>query len=128
MQIGGSSGMGKSVVRLLLRRGVKVVFADLDQEKGDMLKAELRANGYASVDFIKASVLDDTSLAGLVQYAHGMYGPIAFAVNTAGITGHMAEVHEVSEDIWRNVIAVDLEGVWRFSKTMVGPPSSFHSA
>jgi NAD(P)-dependent dehydrogenase (short-subunit alcohol dehydrogenase family) len=55
--VGGASGLGEATARALAERGATVLIADLDEEKGEALAAELGA-GFAKADVRKAEELE----------------------------------------------------------------------
>ncbi len=118
LQVGGTSGIGLSTVKLFLKRGVSVVVADIDEGRGTAVERDLTSRGYA-VTFVKASVTDDDSLNNMIAKAASIYGKIDFAVNTAGVTGPQVEGHLLKDPDWYKVISTDLEGTWRFSKAII---------
>ncbi len=81
LQVGGTSGIGLSTVKLFLKRGVSVVVADIDEGRGTAVERDLTSRGY-TVTFVKASVTDDDSLNNMIAKAASIYGKIDFAVNT----------------------------------------------
>jgi NAD(P)-dependent dehydrogenase (short-subunit alcohol dehydrogenase family) len=72
---GGASGLGEATARALSARGARVTVADLNEEKGEALAAEL------GVTFAKADVTDE----GQVQAAVDAAGELRVAVSCAGI-------------------------------------------
>ncbi len=76
---GGAGGLGEATVRRLVAAGAKVVIADLAEEKGEALAAEL---GDAAV-FHKTNVLEDADVQAAIAKAVAM-GPIRLAVAVHG--------------------------------------------
>ena len=72
---GGASGLGEATARALAARGARVAVADLNEEKGAALAAELGAA------FTKADVTDEEQ----VQAAVDAAGELRLAVSCAGI-------------------------------------------
>lgn len=62
---GGAGGLGEATVRRLVAGGARVVIADLAEERGEKLAAEL---GGAAV-FVRTDVTDETSVAAAVSAA-----------------------------------------------------------
>jgi NAD(P)-dependent dehydrogenase (short-subunit alcohol dehydrogenase family) len=94
------------------------MMTDLDETKGKAIEGSLTDKGY-KVKFAYANVADSASLEAMLQVAVDTFGRIDFAVNCAGVTGAQALVHEISEADFKEIITVDLEGTWRFSKLMI---------
>jgi NAD(P)-dependent dehydrogenase (short-subunit alcohol dehydrogenase family) len=78
---GGSSGLGGACVRHLAKAGAKVVIADLNQEAGEKLAAELGPN----VRFAKTDVTDETSAKAAVNAAVQNFGGLHLSIQCAGI-------------------------------------------
>jgi len=72
---GGASGLGEATARALAARRARVAIADLNEEKGEALAAELDAT------FAKADVTDEAQIQAAVDAA----GELRLAVSCAGI-------------------------------------------
>jgi NAD(P)-dependent dehydrogenase (short-subunit alcohol dehydrogenase family) len=77
--VGGAGGFGAATTRRLHAAGAKVVIADMAEDKGAALAAELGG----SARFIKTNVLDEGSVAAAVAAASAM-GPLRAAVVVHG--------------------------------------------
>jgi NAD(P)-dependent dehydrogenase (short-subunit alcohol dehydrogenase family) len=78
---GGASGIGRGAVETFAREGATVVIADVQDEKGERLAAELNAS-YRHVD-----VADEAQVADLVVGAVAAHGRLDCMFNNAGVTG-----------------------------------------
>ncbi|REE96619.1 SDR family oxidoreductase [Thermomonospora umbrina] len=76
---GGASGLGEATARDLAAKGVKVVVADLNEDKGKALADELGGV------FVKTDVSDETQVQAAVQAAVDTGVPLRIIVNSAGI-------------------------------------------
>jgi len=79
---GGASGLGEGTVRRLAARGANVVIADLDEERGTALAAELGGG----TEFVRADVTSTEEVEEAVRVASSR-GPLRVAVNCGG-TGY----------------------------------------
>jgi NAD(P)-dependent dehydrogenase (short-subunit alcohol dehydrogenase family) len=111
---GGASGLGAACVRLLVQGGAKVVIADLNNESGEKLAAELSGDG-ASVFFASTNVTSEESVSTAVRTAVERCGGLHILINCAGIG--VAEkvigkngVHGL--DSFQKVISVNLVGTF----------------
>ncbi|MEO6565635.1 MAG: SDR family NAD(P)-dependent oxidoreductase [Casimicrobiaceae bacterium] len=78
---GGASGLGAATARMLVQGGARVVIADLKNDEGAAMAAELgTAARYAHTD-----VADDASAVAVVASAVQAFGGLAGLVNCAGI-------------------------------------------
>jgi NAD(P)-dependent dehydrogenase (short-subunit alcohol dehydrogenase family) len=109
---GGASGLGAATSRLLSERGVRVVVADLQVDRGTDLAKEI-GGVFAATD-----VSDEESVAAAVGAATEM-GPLKSLVNCAGIgwamrtigrDGDFASAHDLGA--YRRVIEINLIGTF----------------
>lgn len=78
---GGASGLGGATSHLLAAGGANVVIADINQEKGAALAAQLGA----SVRFVATNVADEASVGDAIKVAVTAFGQLHGAINCAGI-------------------------------------------
>jgi NAD(P)-dependent dehydrogenase (short-subunit alcohol dehydrogenase family) len=77
---GGASGLGEATVRRLVAGGARVVIADRDEKRGEMIAAELDGRAvYAKVDVTNATDVE----AAMSRAAE--LGPLRISVNCAGV-------------------------------------------
>ncbi|MGH9137024.1 MAG: SDR family NAD(P)-dependent oxidoreductase [Acidimicrobiales bacterium] len=93
---GGASGIGAATVELLRKQGATVVAADVNV-----------AEGIEPLD-----VTDETAVDALIARVVDEHGRLDLAANCAGVA--QPDVHLVSTptDVWRRVLAVNLEGLF----------------
>ncbi|GAA0465233.1 3-hydroxyacyl-CoA dehydrogenase [Alkalibacillus silvisoli] len=108
---GGASGLGEATVRNLVSNGVKVVIADLQEEKAQTLINEL---GSQNVKFVKTDVTDDASVQNALKEALDL-GGLHVVVNCAGIgaakkTVSSKGVHDL--ETFQKVVQVNLVGTF----------------
>jgi NAD(P)-dependent dehydrogenase (short-subunit alcohol dehydrogenase family) len=78
---GGSSGLGAACVRMLVATGAKVLIADMNEEAGARITAELGA----SVRFFATDVTDEHSVQRAVREAVHTFGGLHGSIQCAGI-------------------------------------------
>ena len=109
---GGASGLGEATARLLAERGVRVVVADLQEDKGTTLAKEIGGL------FAQTDVTDAEQVTAAVDAALEM-GPLKSLVNCAGIgwatrtigkDGDYASAHDL--ELYRRVIEINLIGTF----------------
>ncbi len=104
---GGARGMGETHARALLAEGAKVVIADILDEQGEALAAELGADAV----FVHLDVTSEACWSDAIAAAEGAFGAVTVLVNNAGIA-HGAPLEQYTLDMWNAIIAVNQTGVF----------------
>lgn len=106
---GAASGIGRELARRLAISGARVNAVDID-EKGLLdLKEKLGRDG-ASITTHRLDVSDARSVEELWRQVARESGRIDFVFNNAGIAV-IAETQDMSGDLWRKIVEVNLMGV-----------------
>jgi len=106
---GASSGIGAATARAFAQRGAAVVLAARREDELTELAAEIEADGgKASVVRTDVSVAKDVE--NMVAHAIDAFGRLDYAVNNAGIEGHLANIVDLSEEDWDRVLGINLTG------------------
>lgn len=108
---GGSSGIGRATALLFAREGAQVVVADMNDTLGQAVVDDIRQSG-GDAFFQRVDVRRDEDCAALVEVTLGHYGHLDIAFNNAGIGGNKAPVEHQALEQWRNVLDVNLTGVF----------------
>jgi NAD(P)-dependent dehydrogenase (short-subunit alcohol dehydrogenase family) len=106
---GAASGMGLAMAKLFTEEGAKVVAADWNGDRLTAAVSEIEAAGGA-ITGVQGDISDKATAEGLVDTAISTYGRIDVLVNNAGIMDYMQGVGELADDVWRKVLAVNLDG------------------
>lgn len=104
---GAASGIGAATARLLAREGAHVVLADLNDNGGASIAADLGATAMA----VKCDVSSAADIEALIRAAVDRHGRIDILFNNAGI-GSFGTSVEIQPAEWERVIAVDLHSVY----------------
>ncbi|XDD49515.1 SDR family NAD(P)-dependent oxidoreductase [Leptospira sp. WS92.C1] len=118
MVTGGSTGIGKAIVREFVANGVRVVFCGRRNDEGKKVEAEIRSIG-GDVIFVTCDVTSGDQVKKVVETALEKFGRLDFGINNAGIMGENHPLHEYPEDIWDNVVNVNLKGAWLSMKYQI---------
>jgi NAD(P)-dependent dehydrogenase (short-subunit alcohol dehydrogenase family) len=108
---GGGSGIGEACARTFARSGASVVVADFDGANGHRVADEIKTAG-GTASFVNVDVSDPTQVEAMVEHAVEVFGGLNVAVNNAGIGGAQAPTGEYPLDSWRQVMGVNLDGVF----------------
>ena len=108
---GGASGIGRAAAEAFVRRGWRTAVADLNEDAGREVVAEL--GGLGECAFFRCDVTDDATVQAAVAGAVGTYGRLDAAFNAAGIDGeHGKRTADATMENWHRVLAVDLTGTF----------------
>jgi len=98
---GGASGIGRAIVRRLAAEGMTLLVVDVDEPAGREVASEV---GGAFVRADVSSTRDWERLAGEA-------GPLRLACLNAGVGTATADVTELSDEEYRRVLGVNVDGV-----------------
>jgi NAD(P)-dependent dehydrogenase (short-subunit alcohol dehydrogenase family) len=104
---GGGNGIGEAICRRLACEGATVAVLDLD-ESADAVSSALGAPAVA----LRADVGDATQVATAFASLHERFGRVDVVANNAAISGDATPLHELSEETWDKVMAVNLRGAF----------------
>jgi NAD(P)-dependent dehydrogenase (short-subunit alcohol dehydrogenase family) len=103
---GAASGMGLAIAKLFVAEGAKVVAADWH---GEAIAAAVAEIG-GSIVAVSADVSQQEQAEAMVDKAVAEFGRIDILVNNAGVMDLFQSVADVSNDTWRRVLSVNLDG------------------
>jgi 3-oxoacyl-[acyl-carrier protein] reductase len=105
---GGARGIGRAIATCLAADGVTVAICDIDLDTAQIAATAIGNGSFA----VPLDVTSETSWAQAVTKVDSAAGPVSILVNNAGIAGRSAPAWELAVDEWRQVIEVDLGGVF----------------
>jgi 3-oxoacyl-[acyl-carrier protein] reductase len=114
---GASQGIGESIARELSRSGAEIALVDIQKEKLEEVALRIRAGGGKAASYV-ANVADSSQVQDVVEAILRNHGKIDHLVNNAGIVRDSLLLRMKEED-WDAVLAVNLKGVFNFSKAVV---------
>jgi NAD(P)-dependent dehydrogenase (short-subunit alcohol dehydrogenase family) len=103
---GGARGIGFAIAQRLLASGAAVALWDMDADALD--KAAVALKGSGRIYIAAVDVTDEASIARARDALVRDADKIDILINNAGITGGNAPTWELSPDIWRRVVEVNL--------------------
>ena len=116
---GGGSGIGRASARALAREGARVVVADRNVEGAEAVREAIEQSGGSALA-VAVDVADPQSVQALVDRTLATYGQIDVLVNCAGIAPRKPVI-EMTDEEWRQVIAVNLDGTFYVSRAVARP-------
>ena len=107
---GGANGMGAEECRIFAREGAKVVIADILEEEGRKVEAEIAEGGGDAV-FVGLDVTSEDAWEAAVETAVGRYGRLDVLVNNAGI-GMGNTPNNLRVEDWDALMNINAKGVF----------------
>jgi NAD(P)-dependent dehydrogenase (short-subunit alcohol dehydrogenase family) len=115
---GAASGIGRETAHRYAEYGAAVVAVDIDRERGEETVRSIADDG-GEARFVTGDVTKPADLETAVETAVDAYGGLDIMVNNAGILGRTAETTEFSTKEFREVVDVNLVGVFNGIKHAV---------
>lgn len=112
---GGGSGIGRATALRLAADGARVFLAGRREEPLRRVADEVAA-ARGTAAFRTADVADDASVRTLVRVAIETFGGLDVLVNNAGYVPVWTPIHETSDDEWRRVHEINLNGPFRVAR------------
>ena len=126
---GGASGIGKGIAKALLRRGAKLVIADIEEPVLEQAVEELSPLG--PVEGVRTDVSDEESVTALADHVFGVHGCCNLLFCNAGVTsGGGGKPWQQEPNDWRWCFGVNVFGVaictWAFVPRMIASGQPGH--
>jgi 3-oxoacyl-[acyl-carrier protein] reductase len=114
---GAGRGIGQATALKFAHEGARVMVCDIRQEWIDETVAKCRTIGAQAIGQV-ADVRDMKSLEAMVKSTVDQWGRVDVLVNNAGIVAD-AQVKNMTEEQFDNVIEINLKGVYNCTKAVV---------
>lgn len=111
---GAASGLGEATARRFAREGAVLVLADIQDDRGEALAAELGAT------YIHTDVTRETDVRRLVGAAVEANGRLDCMINNAGQLGALGSIAEIDAESWDATISTLLSSVFYGMKHACG--------
>ena len=112
---GASLGIGRACAERLAQQGAAVTLFDVLDEAGSELADRLTTEGHLAA-YWHVDVSDEIQVRDALQSVAARFGALHVLVNNAGISGVAKPTHEVTEQEWDRVQAVNVKGVFFCTK------------
>jgi NAD(P)-dependent dehydrogenase (short-subunit alcohol dehydrogenase family) len=112
---GGASGIGLAVARRIIEEGGEAAIWDMNKEAG----AEAAAKIGKGAQSIAVDVSNEASITAATARTLDKFGRIDVLVTSAAITGPNATTWDYPADKWRQVIDINVNGVFHCCRAIV---------
>ena len=106
---GGAGGIGRAAARRFTGEGARVLLVDLNEAA---LQAAVQAAGSDHASYVVADTTQPEAVQQFVQTAIDRYGGIDIFLANAGIEGVVETISDYPIDVFDQVMAVNVRGVW----------------
>jgi len=106
---GAGSGIGRATTLRLAREGALVVGCDVDADGLATTTADLADAGLEAT-LLEGDITSQPDVDRVVDETIGRHGRVDVLANVAGINDWFLPAHEVDDDTWARVIAVNITG------------------
>lgn len=114
---GASQGIGEAIALDLAQGGSEIVLVDIQKEKMDDVARKITGFGGKAAAY-EADVSKTGQVEDLVDALIRNHGSVHHLINNAGITRDNL-LMRMKEEEWDSVMAVNLKGVFNFSKALI---------
>lgn len=114
---GASQGIGEAIAVNLAQNGAETILVDIQKQKLDLVARKIENKGGKAIAY-EADVTDTAQVTSLIEKLIQNHETIHHLVNNAGITRDNL-LMRMKEEEWDSVLAVNLKGVFNFSKALI---------
>ena len=116
---GGASGLGKASARRLAEQGATVIVTDINGAGAQEVASAIKATG-ASAIAMTHDTTDEAQWDRVASDVVSRYGTFDVLFNNAGVgTSDSPLIEDMSLELWRQTIAVNLDGVFLGLRTAI---------
>lgn len=109
---GAASGIGEAIAKLFAKEGARVVASDISKDGLERVVKEIADDGGTAVSVV-ANVADENDVQQMIDTAVEKFGTLDVLVNNAGIMDNFVPAHELTDELWDKVLAVNTTGPMR---------------
>ena len=110
---GAGSGIGRATASRIAREGGRVVAVDISQERLDDFVAKTPG---ADIVTVVADITDDAAVAQIIAAAGERIDGLA---NIAGIMDDMTPVGDMSDEVWKRVFSINVDGTMKLMRAVL---------
>ncbi len=112
---GGADGIGHAISEAMAGEGAHIFVSDIDDAKGHAFVDALNRSG-GKVNYVHCDVSVESDIADLIAKAVEQTGRLDILVNNAAVAIGGMPVHEMTDEQWHRLIAINLTSVFRGCK------------
>ncbi|GGY19241.1 SDR family NAD(P)-dependent oxidoreductase [Streptomyces minutiscleroticus] len=105
---GGTGGQGASHIRAFHAEGANVVIADIAEDRGRALAAELGERALA----VRLDVTDEEAWNHAIAQTEERFGPLSVLINNAGVQNPAAPIEATDRRVWDRILNINLTGTF----------------
>ncbi len=113
---GGTSGLGRAIVKAYIENGAEVVFFGTNEGRG----AEVAGESGGKAQFMQVNVADTAEVRGAIDQVLKEWAGVDIVINCAGITRDKLFM-KMSEEDWDTVMDVNLKSVYNVCQPLIRP-------
>jgi NAD(P)-dependent dehydrogenase (short-subunit alcohol dehydrogenase family) len=110
--------MGLAMATRFAAEGASVVAGDWNTARLDQAVAAIKAAG-GTIAALPGNIAEQATAEGLVELAVRTHGRLDVLCNNAGVMDYMQGIGELSDEVWRRVIGINLDGPMYTSRSAV---------
>ncbi len=114
---GGSKGIGRGITKVFLDEGANVIICARNEEELKNVENELK-NG-AQISSLRADLTNTNDITLIKNYISEKYGKLNILVNNASILGINSKIEEYPDDLWNQVIDINLNAQFYITKALI---------
>lgn len=115
---GGALGIGKAASLLCGQHGAKVAVTDINDSEGQKVVKQIQDTG-GDAHFWHLNTANEKEVQNVFKAINQEFGRIDVLVNNAGIAGVNKPTHEITEEEWDALMAVNVKGVFFCTKHVI---------
>ena len=115
---GGAKGIGRSIAIKFAQEGCAVAIADISMKEANDTLREASKKGKEGLA-LQCDVTDSQQVKSTVERVIGKFGKVDILVNNAGGMSASPPIEELPEELWDQVIALNLKSNYLFCRAVV---------
>ncbi len=114
---GGSKGIGKGISKVLLKEGASVLICG--RMSTDLVLAHSELSNYGECYYVRADLSSKEDVKVLFEVVKTLWGSLDVLINNASILGLRTKLENYPEDLWDQVIQVNLNAQFYITKALI---------